>query len=392
MYLSQNVQNRLTRGFIRRMFEEGVMLKEKYGEDNVFDFSIGNPNIPPPLDFFNELKKLSDIYIPGIHGYMSNAGFIETREAVARQLSKESEINFTTEDIIMTCGAAGGLNVILKSILNPDDEVIVFSPYFSEFDNYIDNHGGKIIILPSDDNFIPRLDLLANSINEKTKAVLINSPNNPTGRVYNREFIIQLTTILKNKEEKLSKPIFLINDEAYRKLVYDNVQFPFIQRHYTNSLSVNSHSKDLSLAGERIGYIAVHPECYAHDELVAAMVYCNRTLGFVNAPALMQRIVAKLQDVTIPLDEYQKKRDYLYSALREIGYKVVKPEGAFYIFPKCPIADDFTFVSELRQYNILTVPGTGFGAPGYFRIAYCVSQKTIEGSINGFRKAYQKYK
>jgi aspartate aminotransferase len=391
MYLSENVQKRLTSGFIRSMFEEGNLLKKKLGEDKVFDFSIGNPVMDPPAEFFAEMKKLSNTALSGVHSYMSNAGYVETREAVARQISAEIGMQFSSEDIIMTCGAAGGLNVVLKSILNPGDEVIIFSPFFSEFVNYIDNHGGIVKILPSDSSFIPDLGALESSLSQKTKAVMLNSPNNPTGVVYGSDFIIALTDLLKRKEKEFSRPIFLINDEAYRKLLYDGMQFPFIQPHYENSLTVNSHSKDLSLPGERIGYITIHPQCYLHDDLIDAMVYSNRTLGFVNAPALMQRIVTKLQNVTVALEEYEKKRDFLYENLTLIGYQVVKPGGAFYIFPKAPIEDDFAFVAELRKRNILTVPGTGFGTPGYFRIAYCVGQSTVENSISGFKKAFEKF-
>ncbi|HJX03527.1 MAG TPA: pyridoxal phosphate-dependent aminotransferase, partial [Dehalococcoidia bacterium] len=357
----------------------------------VFDFSIGNPVMEPPAEFFAEMKKLANAASSGVHGYMSNAGYVETRAAVARQISAEIGMQFSSEDIIMTCGAAGGLNVILKSILNPGDEVIIFSPFFSEFVNYIDNHGGIVKILPGDSSFIPDLAALESSLSQKTKAVLLNSPNNPTGVVYGNDFIIALTDLLKRKEKEFSRPIFLINDEAYRKLLYDGMQFPFIQPYYENSLTVNSHSKDLSLPGERIGYITVNPQCYLHDDLIAALVYSNRTLGFVNAPALMQRIVTKLQNVTIALEEYEKKRDFLYENLTRIGYQVVKPGGAFYIFPKAPIDDDFAFVAELRKWNILTVPGTGFGAPGYFRIAYCVGPSTVENSISGFTKAFEKF-
>lgn len=373
------------------MFEEGNRLKAKYGEDNVFDFSIGNPILEPPAELLEGLKDIVNDPKPGLHGYMSNVGYAETRAAVAAQMSLETGISFNEDDIVMTCGAAGGLNVILKSILNPGDEVIVFSPYYTEFENYVDNHGGVLKILPTDENYIPRLDILESSITVKTRAVLINYPNNPTGVVYHEDFITSLCNLLNKKQIELSMPIFLINDEAYRKLVYDNIKFVFIFKYYNNSFTVNSHSKDLSLAGERIGYITINPKCYMHDELIAAMAFSIRTLGFINAPALMQRTVAKFQNVTISIEDYQKKRDFLYDSLVKLGFRIVKPQGAFYIFPKSPIEDDFTFIADLRKWNILAVPGAGFGAPGYFRIAYCVKHETVVRSMESFKKVSEKY-
>ncbi len=392
MFISDSVQKRLTRGFIRSMFEEGNNLKKKYGEDNVFDFSLGNPILEPPAELIQELKNMIDDPQPGLHGYMSNAGYVETRLAVAKQMSQETGLKFSQDDIMMTCGSAGGLNVILKTILNPGDEVIIFAPYYTEFENYIDNHSGVVKILPTDSNYIPRLDILESSITAKTKAVLINSPNNPTGVVYGEDFMIELADLLKKKQKTFSRPIFLINDEAYRKLLYDNIKFAYVLKYYDNSLSVNSHSKDLSLAGERIGYITINPKCYMHEEMVAGMAFCNRTLGFINAPALMQRAIAKFQHLTISIEDYQKKRDFLYENLSKLGFEIVKPQGAFYIFPKSPIEDDFAFVADLRKFNILTVPGAGFGAPGYFRIAYCVSYDSVVRSMPSFKKAAEKYK
>jgi aspartate aminotransferase len=373
------------------MFEEGAMLKKRYGEEDVFDLSIGNPVMEPPPEFDKELKQLVKSPKPGMHRYMENAGYAETRAAVAAQLSSETGIKFTMNDMVMTCGAAGGLNVVLKTILNPGDEIIVFAPYFMEFGNYIDNHGGVTRVLPTDGQFIPRLDALEAAVTAKTKGVIINSPNNPTGVVYGWDFVQQLGGLLSKKESEYGTHIFLISDEAYRKIIYDGLNYPPVFHHHRNSIVVTSHSKDLALPGERIGYIAIHPDCSQREELVNGLVFCNRILGFVNAPALMQLVVCNLQHVTVSVDEYQKKRDFLYSHLVEMGYSVVKPQGAFYMFPKSPLEDDVAFVNELRQWNLLVVPGRGFGTPGYFRISYCVDDWTLEGSLAGFKKAAQKF-
>jgi aspartate aminotransferase len=392
MILSDNVNKRMHSGsFIRKMFEEGNALKKKFGEDNVFDLSIGNPTFEPPDEFHSRILQLIGKPSAGMHRYMENAGYAETRAAVASQLSTETGLKFSETDIVMTCGSAAAINVVMKSILNPGDEVILFAPFFSEFDNYIDNHGGKVIIVPTDKDFLPQLDKLESAINQKTKAILMNSPNNPTGVVYDHDFMVKISDLLNKKAMQLSRPVILINDEAYRKLIYDNIQFPHIFKYYQHTISVNSHSKDLALPGERIGHIAINPECYAHHELVSGFIFCNRILGFVNAPALMQNVVKHLQDVTISIEAYQKKRDFLYSNLVKMGYQVIKPQGAFYMFPSSPIEDDISFVSVLHNWNILTVPGTGFGSPGYFRIAYCVEDKTLEGSLPGFEKAAKKY-
>jgi len=373
------------------MFEEGAILKQRYGDENVFDLSIGNPVMEPPPEFVKELKRLAADPLPGMHRYMENAGYSETRAAVAAQLSLETGIKFSVNDIVMSCGAAGALNVVLKTILNPGDEVIVFAPYFMEFGNYIDNHGGITRVLPTDERFIPKLDALEAAITAKTRCVIINSPNNPTGVVYGEELVHQLGDLLRRKEAQYGTQIFLISDEAYRKIIYDGLKYPPVFHYHLHSIVVASHSKDLALPGERIGYIAVHPECSQHEELISGFIFCTRTLGYVNAPALMQRAVCKLQDVTVSVAEYQKKRDFLYSHLVEMGYSLVKPQGAFYMFPKSPLEDDVAFVEELRQWNVLTVPGRGFGSPGYFRVSYCVDDRTLEGSLAGFKKAAQKF-
>ncbi|MFH1382199.1 MAG: pyridoxal phosphate-dependent aminotransferase [Chloroflexota bacterium] len=392
MPISAKVQKSMAAGsWIRKMFDEGTQLKQRYGAENVFDLSLGNPIMEPPPEFVSELKRLADNPVPGMHRYMENAGYPETRAAVASRLADETGVNFTMNDIVMTCGAAGALNVVLKTILNAGDRVIVFAPYFAEYLNYIDNHGGAAKVLPTDENFIPRLDVLSKAIGSRTRAVLINSPNNPSGAVYSEDFIHRLGELLDRKS-KNGAPVFLISDEPYRKIVYDGVKCPHIWHHSRNSIVVNSHSKDLALPGERIGYIAIHPECTDHNELVNGFIYCNRILGFVNAPALMQQVVRHLPAATVSIADYQKKRDLLYDQLSRMGYAMMKPRGTFYMFPRAPGEDDIAFVRALQEYRVLTVPGCSFGSPGYFRIAYCVNDRTLEGSLDGFRQAAQKFK
>jgi len=390
--ISEKVRQLLAeQSWIRRMFEEGAALKKKYGKENVFDLSLGNPVMEPPAEFTRELKKLAEHPLPGMHRYMENAGYLETREAVAAQLRLETGIKFTSSEIVMTCGAAAALNVVLKTILNQGDEVVIFAPYFVEYLNYIDNHNGRSVVLPTDDNFVPQLDALEVAITVKTKAIILNSPNNPTGVIYSKDFLHQLGELLRQKEAEYGTQIFLLSDEAYRKIIYDGLKYPFASHHHTQTIIATSHSKDLALPGERIGYIAVHPDINHKRELVDGLAYCNRTLGFVNAPALMQHLMRHLQQVTISVTEYQQKRDFLYHHLINMGYEVIKPQGAFYLFPKSPLEDDVTLVKELQNSMVLTVPGSGFGTPGYFRIAYCVDDKTLEGCLTGFRRVAQKF-
>ena len=391
MSVSEKVRKSMAEGsWIRRMFEEGAALKQRYGAENVFDLSLGNPEIEPPAELHRKLKKLVEHPVPGMHRYMPNAGYAETRTAVARQLALETGIKFTLNDIVMTCGAAGAMNVVLKAILNPGDEVVIFAPYFVEYLNYIDNHGGVTKILPTDEQFMPRFEVLEANISAKTRAVVINSPNNPTGAVYNEELIHRLGELLQKKEAQYGTEIYLISDEAYRKIIFDGLKYPSPLHHYRQSIIVTSHSKDLALPGERIGYIAIHPDCSHRGELVDGFIFCNRTLGFVNAPALIQRLVRHLQSTTVSIAWYQQRRDFLYNHLTEAGYSVTKPQGAFYMFPKSPLEDDVAFVRELQKLKVLTVPGRGFGTPGYFRIAYCVDDRTLEGSVAGFRDVISK--
>jgi aspartate aminotransferase len=377
--------------WIRRMFEEGVALKAEHGAVNVYDLSLGNPEIEPPAEFYRELKKLAEKPLPGMHRYMANAGYDATRAAVAAQLETETGIRLKAADVLMTCGAAGAMNVVFKALLNPGEEVILFAPYFMEYLNYIDNHGGVPKIIKTDGNFLPCLADLEKAINPRTRAVVINSPNNPSGVVYGEEVIRSIAAVLRAASKKHGKDIYLVSDEPYRKIIYDGLQYPSPLSYYNASIIATSHSKDLALPGERIGYIAMHPDCADHDELINGFVYSNRILGFVNAPALMQHLVAHLQNVSVSVDEYRRKRDFLYDNLVQMGYSLNRPQGAFYMFPRSPLDDDVAFVRELQQFLVLAVPGSGFGTPGYFRICYCIDDRTIEGSLEGFRKAADKF-
>jgi aspartate aminotransferase len=392
MAISEKVKNALEgASWVRRMFEQGEELKKLYGEENIFDFSLGNPNLEPPASLKKALKALADQPIAGMHRYMPNNGYVETRRAIAQYIAEESGLPFGEKHIVMTVGAAGGLNVVFKALLDEGDEVIVPSPYFMEFKFYIENSGGRIRLVETHDNFSLNLKEIEKAFGKKTKAVLINSPNNPTGVVYNRESLEELGRLLKEKSRELKRTLYLITDEAYRRIVFDQVKLPIAFQYYPHTIRVTSHSKDLSLPGERIGYIAANPSCEEVEELIAAIVFANRTLGFVNAPALMQRLVAPLQRNSINVKEYEEKRDLFYHSLSSYGYQIVKPEGAFYLFPKAPIEDDVAFVKELQSKRILTVPGTGFGKPGYFRIAYAVERKAIEKSLPGFKELADKY-
>ncbi len=392
MYMSDKVRSGMASGsWIRRMFDEGNLLRQKYGADKVFDLTLGNPVVEPPPEFRSELKKLVEKPLPGMHRYMENAGYADTRTAVARQLYKETGIKVTASEVVMTCGAAGAMNVVLKTILNPGEEIIVFAPYFVEYLNYIDNHGGVPLIVQTSETFLPKIDFLDAAINKKTRAVIINSPNNPTGVVYSESLMKEIGNLLQKKESELGTQIYLLSDEPYRKLIYDGLKYPSPLLYHPASIVATSHSKDLALPGERIGYIAINPDCPQKQELVDGFIYCNRILGFVNAPALMQHLVKNLQDVTVSIADYQKKRDFLYRNLTEMGYQLVKPQGAFYMFPKTPIPDDIEFVQALKEHLVLAVPGQGFGGPGHFRVSYCIDDRTLAGALEGLRKTAKRF-
>ncbi|MGL1932032.1 MAG: pyridoxal phosphate-dependent aminotransferase [Desulfotalea sp.] len=376
--------------WIRKMFEQGAKMKAEFGAENVFDFSLGNPDAPPPAEYDTVIQKVISDKTPGSHSYMPNGGHQFVREAVAKQMSKEQEVDITGNEMLLTCGAAGGLNVIMKSILNPGDEVILLAPYFVEYNFYVDNHGGVSKIVNTDENFNPDIDAIKNAITDKTKALIINSPNNPTGQVYSKEILNELGQMLSEMSDQLGTTIYLLSDEPYRKITYDGVEVPSIFKAYKNSLVVSSYSKDLSLPGERIGYLAVHPEIFEKDQLIGALTLANRILGFVNAPALMQRVIAELQGVCVDNEIYVRRRKMFCKILQDAGYDFVPPKGAFYIFIKTPIADDVKFCAILQDEKILAVPGRGFGSPGYARLAYCVPDVTIANSEKAFKRAFDK--
>lgn len=374
--------------WIRRMFEEGMELRREHGADNVFDLSLGNPLLEPPSEFDEVLRRIVGEKTPGTHRYMPNGGFPETRAAVAKQLAKESGEPFEGTDILMTTGAASALNVILRSILDEGDEVVIIAPYFAEYVFYIQHQTGVVREAQCDDGFLPDIESLRSVLTDRTRGVIINTPNNPTGVIYPEETIEAIAGAIQEAEKKFGTEIYLISDEPYRKLMYTDSDFPFIFNKHIRSVVATSHSKDLGLAGERIGHIAVNPSDPGKKDFLDAATFALRTLGFVNAPALMQRVVAEIQDVTVDVSEYRKKRDYLYKALTEIGYECVKPDGAFYLFPKSPLPDDTQFVKLLQSKLVLAVPGVGFGTPGYFRVSYCVEDRILEGSLKGFKEAF----
>ena len=371
--------------WIRRMFEIGAAMKRERGEANVFDLSLGNPVMEPPVEFTEELRRLANDPPPGMHRYMPNAGYPETRQAIADELARETGLPYQAEHVLMTVGAGGGINVALHALLNPGDEVIIFVPFFGEYIFYVRNHVGVPSTVGCDRQFSPDLAVLESKITSRTKAVLLNSPNNPSGAVYGQEVVAQLAALLERKGRELGTEIFIVSDEPYRKIIFDGQKYPFPQDVYLRTLTVNSHSKDLALPGERIGYVAVHPACPGAGELMEALIFCNRVMGFVNAPAIMQRAIRKVQGVTVDVEEYRRKRDFLYQELTAFGYRVFKPQGAFYMFPESPEEDEMLVVQALQQQGVLVVPGRGFGLPGYFRISYCVEDSVLEGAVQGFR-------
>ncbi len=377
--------------WIRRMFETGNQLRARYGADKVCDFSLGNPDVEPPTEFQAALRDVVEAKVPHKHGYMANAGYPEARARVAEYVSKEQGVALGGENIIMSCGASGGLNAALKTILNPGDEVIVSAPCFVEYGFYAENHGGKLVMAPSARDFNLDVAAIESKITRNTAALIINSPNNPTGRVYPEETLRELARMLSEASRRIGRTITIVSDEPYRKLVFDGIVVPGVMRLYPHSIVVSSSSKDLSIPGERIGYVAVSPGAEDSRALVDGVILCTRILGFVNAPALMQRVVARLQGVGVDVSVYRAKRDLFCAALQGIGYELVKPQGAFYIFPKAPGGDDLAFIQALQEDLVLAVPGRGFALPGYFRIAFCVDTDVIERSFAGFEKAFRKF-
>lgn len=377
--------------WIRRMFEEGARLKAQHGAENVYDFSLGNPVVEPPPAVIEALVAAAGTKEPGAHRYMPNAGYPKVRGAIAEYLAAKTGLPYTGDGIVMCVGAGGGLNVLFKAILDPGDEVIVLTPFFVEYVFYIDNHGGKCVQVPTDAEFLPDLDAIRAAITPKTKAVIVNSPNNPTGVTYSKQVLDGLGDLLRAESERVGHRIVLITDEPYRYIAYD-VEVPWVQKSYQDTVLITSHSKDLALPGERIGFIAPTPGMEGLPELVGALTFANRILGFVNAPAIQQRAIATLQGKTVDPDIYRRKRELILPALRDMGFEIVEPTGAFYIFPKSMNEDDVAFVRELQEELILTVPGRGFGRPGHFRISYCVDDATIQGALPGFAKVAARYR
>ena len=373
--------------WIRKMFEEGERLREEFGADNVYDFTLGNPDVEPPKAFHDELLKLAQNPLPGMHRYMSNAGYPDTRAAVAAKLARDSGVAVASDHVIMTCGAGGALNVVLKTILNPGEEVIILAPYFVEYKFYIDNHGGVPVEVWTDRaTFQLDVEAIEKAITSKTRAILICSPNNPTGVIYSDESLRRLGEVVKKVHQRNGHLVYVISDEPYARIAYDGKQVPNIFPLIESSIIVTSHSKDLALPGERIGYLAANPRMDTVMQFMAGAVFSNRVLGFVNAPALMQRLVTGLQDESVDIAAYQEKRDLLVRELTALGFQMVVPDGAFYLFPKSPLADDVAFVTLAQKHRILLVPGAGFGAPGFFRIAYCVDKGIIERSLPAWRE------
>ena len=372
--------------WIRAMFETGIKLKAELGQENVFDFSLGNPNASPPAEFYAALRECAAADDPVAHRYMNNAGFPETRAAIAAFLSEEYGLDFQTEQVLVTSGAAGGMNVTLRALLDPGDEVIVLSPFFVEYKFYIQHPAGKMVLVETDRDCLPDLAAIEAAITPKTRALIVNTPNNPSGVVYPQELCRGLGELLA-RHDSPQRPIYLVTDDIYKRLAYDVDKCPSPAEFYDRSIVVSSFSKDLSIPGERAGYVAVHPRIEQRDELMAALIMVNRTLGFVNAAAFMQRVVARCLNALCDKSFYKRNRDLLCAALREYGYEMPPPGGAFYVFPRSPNPDDVKFVALLQEHRILAVPGCGFGRPGHFRLSYCVDRGTIERSLPGFKAA-----
>lgn len=378
---------------IRAMFEEGLRLAEKYGKENVYDFSLGNPNVPAPESIKKAAVKILEEMPPTVvHGYMPNAGFPAVREKIALSLNSRFGTNFSASNIIMTVGAAGGLNICLKALLNPGDEVITFAPFFGEYKNYVANFDGELVAVPPNrETFQPDLQAFKEAIRPQTKAVIVNSPNNPTGVVYSEETIKRLASIMEEKQKEFGASIYLISDEPYRELVYGGATVPYLTKYYRNTLVGYSYSKSLSLPGERIGYVVVPSEADDFEELFNALTIANRILGFVNSPSLMQLVVAECLDEKADVAYYARNRETLYEGLTKLGFKCVKPEGAFYLFMRTPIEDDAAFSQAAKKYNILVVPGSAFGCSGFVRIAYCVAYETIVNSLPKFAELAKEF-
>lgn len=373
---------------IRTMFEEGNRLKKQYGADKVYDFSLGNPSVPAPDCVREAIVDLANNEDPVIlHGYMNNAGFEDVRETIAQSLNRRFGTDFSAKNLIMTVGAASGLNVILKTVLNPGEEVIVFAPYFLEYGAYVKNYDGKLVeISPDTETFQPDLEEMERKITANTRAVIVNSPHNPTGVIYSEDTIKALAAILEKKQKEYGSVIYLISDEPYRELAYDGAEVPYLTKYYKNTVVGYSYSKSLSLPGERIGYLVIPDDLEDSETVIAAAGIANRILGSVNAPSLMQKVIARCVDAEVDVAAYDKNRLALYNGLTACGFQCIKPQGAFYLFVKSPVADEKEFCEAGKKYNILMVPGSSFACPGYVRLAYCVSYETIINSLPEFKK------
>ena len=379
---------------IRAMFEEGNRLAEIYGAENVYDFSLGNPNVPAPQAVKQAMIELLDESDPVVlHGYTnSNSGYADVRQTVAESVNERFGTAFTGENIVMTVGAAGGLNVIFKTLLNPGDEVIAFAPYFGEYRSYTNNYDGVLVeISPNTENFQPKLEEFEEKITPKTKIVIVNTPNNPTGVVYSEETIQKMTEIMEAKQKEYGTDIYLVSDEPYRELAYDGVEVPYLTKYYNNTIIGYSYSKSLSLPGERIGYLVISDEVADSDDVKSAANVATRILGFVNAPTLQQKVVAKCINEKTDLTFYNRNRETLYNGLINCGFECIKPQGAFYLFVKSPVENEKAFCEEAKKLHILMVPGSSFACPGYVRLAYCVSYETIVNSLPKFQELAKKY-
>lgn len=379
---------------IRAMFEEGTRMAEQFGAENVYDFSLGNPNVPAPASVKKAIMELLEEEDPVVlHGYTnSNSGYADVRETVAASLNRRFGTSFEGKNIIMTVGAAGGLNVILKTLLNPGDEVITFAPYFGEYRSYVNNYDGVLVeISPDTDTFQPKLAEFEEKITPKTKAVIVNTPNNPTGVVYSENTIKKMAAVMEAKQKEYGTQIYLISDEPYRELVYDGAEVPYLTKYYDNTIVGYSYSKSLSLPGERIGYLVIPDEVVDSQTVLSAANVATRILGFVNAPTLQQKVVAKCIDEETDISFYDRNRETLYNGLKDCGFSCIKPEGAFYLFVKSPVEDEKEFCAAAKKYHILMVPGSSFACPGYVRLAYCVSHETIVNALPKFKELAKEY-
>ena len=396
----KEIMNNKNASAIRKMFEEGNILKQKYGEENVFDFSIGNPDLDPPSQVIKTIKDIAEEEIKGCHGYMPNAGYIQTRQAIANKISLEQGISLDGNSIIMSVGAAAALNCVFKAILSPEDEIIVPAPFFAEYTHYTRNHGGVLFPVSTNKDFSLNIKNIENALSLKTAAVLINSPNNPTGKIYTEQEIKELIQVLENHGKKTGRKPYLICDEPYRDIVYENKTVSSIFPFYSESIIVSSFAKNLSIPGERLGYLCVNPLCSESKELIASCILATRILGYVNAPAFFQRVIAKSWNSSVDFSSYEKRRNLLMKVLDEVGIDYAHPEGAFYLFCRVPpkksvleaqdtgwIGDDNEFCSHLKEYKILCAPGTGFGCSGWFRMSYCTSETTIQNCQKAFEEA-----